>query len=416
MDFLTFVAKGLVRVERRPWRFVLIFIVLALAMVGRVLAEDDVEAASNIYEDTSCHLSDTWRQESRREALAMGNSSGLTILQPNLVSSTRQVLKVTPGLAFDSRNDNSSCWCGATVKNLSVPFISEGTRRPLPMVYQSGSFMTKMSSIVGMGPSPNGSHLLLSTDVSGEDLYSRVPFLSVLDGNRTSYAQPAAISGSLTLNPAKTQVYLSDMGRPTRVLTAPFVDVVSGVAGVSPWTTVASFSRGGQPNISTVHFNHQSFASDGSCLYFVDRAFNRVWAMGAASGEVTLVAGTGESGVINGDGGNATFRGLRDILVTPDGCNLFVSEIGGRIRWITLEAPCGQAKSVETIVRYPDGGLWGLALKDEGTQLKLYAGGNEGSIFELPLVKAAWHVCGGSSGQGGGSPPPLPSATTPDLH
>ncbi|GBG76342.1 hypothetical protein CBR_g22089 [Chara braunii] len=469
MNLVAFLAAGALRVGRLRWRCFLILTVIALTLLGGVLAAEDDEddAIASFLHASSGERYDSGRPESRRVALAMANSSGLTILQPNLVTSALQVLQLAPGLNLDTRNDgDSNLWCGAIIKNIvfrsSLPtdgvfyfllddacevngtvrlqvmavrkgdldplrqglqsFAEEelvsywwrnttlgGIRRVLPVVYQSGSVMTKMSSIKGMDLSPSGTHLMLSTDVLGEDTYSRVTFLSVPDGNRTSSSQPAAMSGTLTLNPAKTQVYLSDIGEPTRVLAAPVAAVENAVAGQSStWTTVASFPSGSQPNISTVFFNHQSFAPDGACLYFVDRAYHRIWSMQATSGEVTLVAGTGVAGVINGDGGIATFRGLRDILVTPDGCNLFVSEIGGRIRWITLQSPCGRASSVETIATYPDDGLWGLAFKDEGMHLKLYAGGNDGSLFEVALVKSALHVCGGSAGPGGGSPTQAP--------
>ncbi|GBG83666.1 hypothetical protein CBR_g37468 [Chara braunii] len=464
-----------------PWRrCFLIFTVLAL-LVGNGHA-----ARVSLFDAGSGFRLDTWtQQENRREALAMVN---LTNLQPNLVKDVRTVLKLAPALALDSRNDSNGLSCASLVKNLvfnssdpagtvfyyvvddvcqtsngvirhQVMSVRRGDLAPLeqglqesaqdelvsywwpnatlngttrvePIVYQSAISMTKMSRIQAMDLAPNGSRLMLSTDVAGMNLSTRVAFLSVLDRNWTSAPLPKDVGGgSLALNPAKTHLYLADVGKPAaRVLAAPLVAVenVSIVVGnndteeggQSTWNAVASFPNGTDPNISTIHFNHQSFASDGACLFFIDGEHNKLWVLQTGSKKVSWVAGTGEcgdgDGDGDGDGGNATFAGLRDIVVTPDGCNVFVSQIGGSVRWIKMESPCGGAKSVETIVssERQDGsgtgsraGVWALTLNKD----KLYVGGNEGSIFELALDKEALHVCGGGGSGGGGGSQPHPS-------
>ncbi|GBG92161.1 hypothetical protein CBR_g54513 [Chara braunii] len=215
---------------------------------------------------------------------------------------------------------------------------------------------------------------------------SSVVWLSTATGNRTSVEITADFVWSVAFNPKKTELFISDIDDPVRILSMGVTE--SGRLDASgTWKEVSNFSTG-DSNIASAVFDSSSFLPDESCLYFADGDYNQVWAIDprSASATATLVGGSGKSWSVDGDGPNA--------VATPDGCNVFVTGQGrGLLRWLKLDAPCSKATSVQDVARYSAGGLSGLALRQAGSELSLHIGASDGSVFELIINNSRLHSC-----------------------
>ncbi|GBG77261.1 hypothetical protein CBR_g23589 [Chara braunii] len=191
---------------------------------------------------------------------------------------------------------------------------------------------------------------------------SRVVWLSTATGERTSVEITADFVWSVAFNPKKTELFISDVANPVRILSMAVTD----------------------------------FLPDESCLYFADWFYDRVWGIDprSPSARATLVAGSGQSGSVDGDGPKSQFDFVATAVATPDGCNVFVTEhSSGFLRWLKLDAPCSSATSVQKVGRYSAAGLWGLALRQTGSELRLFVGADDGSVFELTINNSQLHSC-----------------------
>ncbi|GBG76354.1 hypothetical protein CBR_g22101 [Chara braunii] len=289
---------------------------------------------------------------------------------------------------------------GARPSSSSHTILSPGSNTSEPL----------MAMVYGMDLTASGQQLVLSESVNGPQK-SRITLLNTTGGQKLSMSTDADNLQGLALSPKKNRMYVADLKATkddvVRILCADVPDSSAPPPSLS-FDTVISFKSGVEPQIGDISFGAQSWDPEGRCLYFFDYGGRRLWSLvgaidgdGAAGGAtVTLVAGSGEEGGDDGKALNASFNGLKDIVVTPDGCNLFVSQIDGHLRWISMDFPCSGAERVRTIARYQgqnasyrDKGFWGLGLADGGQHLNLYVGSNDGQVFQLQVNKSSLHAC-----------------------
>ncbi|GBG83286.1 hypothetical protein CBR_g36901 [Chara braunii] len=302
-----------------------------------------------------------------------------------------------------------SYWWNASVPDspaASAPIVLRDPER-IPSI--------DMALTNGMDLSPSRSHLVVGARVPRSK--SGLALLSVADGSRLTFPSNADALGSLAFSPDKSRLYTVDLSAPTIRLESAAVPAAPDGLPLSAATSfhqVAIYTQNGNPNITDMTFGSQSFAPDGSCLYFLDSDYGRVWALDLSSTQKTpiLVAGTDEEGMQDGGPLMAKFEDPRELAVTSDGCNLFVSERNGFLRRIELEQPCGRARSVDTVVRYGPGGFRGLALRSDGTQLYVYVGSNDGHLFELEIKQDLLPVCGPLPSSSSSQPPHQPDPSS----
>ncbi len=108
-------------------------------------------------------------------------------------------------------------------------------------------------------------------------------------------------------------------------------------------------SQDGLAGNATFH-SPRGLATDGSNLYVSDSGNRRIRRVVMASGAVTTLAGSGEYGVSDGVGQQATFKSPYGIVVagaSPDGVNLFVADNGGHtVRKVNyIAGVCARANS-----------------------------------------------------------------------
>lgn len=108
-------------------------------------------------------------------------------------------------------------------------------------------------------------------------------------------------------------------------------------------------SQDGPAGTATFH-SPRGLATDGSNLYVSDSGNRRIRRVVMASGAVTTLAGSGEYGVTDGVGQQATFKSPYGIVVagaSPDGVNLFVADNGGHtVRKVNyIAGVCARANS-----------------------------------------------------------------------
>ncbi|GBG67384.1 hypothetical protein CBR_g521 [Chara braunii] len=254
---------------------------------------------------------------------------------------------------------------------------------------------------------------------------SRVTVVSTTMGNRSTVLTDSGQLMSLASNPARTKLYITDE-TPVSAVTPPKIRLLS--ANTTDDDTLIDNSTifkmddhftddAGVRSISSVHFLRQSSFADGSCVYFTDRKFPRVWSIIAPDvpkvnpthpSRLVPVAGSGRETTFDGSVPDVSFRQLRDVVTTAEGCHLFVTEDGppGNVRWIKLSTPCARADTVETIFRSDASGFWGLALHDDGVDLYLYVGTSDGDIIELQLNRSLLLSCANVPPPSS-SPPPV---------
>ncbi|GBG67025.1 hypothetical protein CBR_g78804 [Chara braunii] len=253
--------------------------------------------------------------------------------------------------------------------------------------------------------------LSVLSNPTGRGVYSHISALSTYNGSRTSIALPVSDVRSLTLNPNKTRAYVALAFPPISIMTAS-VEWTGIPMDGAEWTDVRRFTPDGGLDIINANFNSQSFSSDERCLYFLDSKNLRVWGIDplTSAGTATtpvLIAGSGSRGVLDGDGLTSSFNNLTNMAVTPDGCNIFVTDVFyGSLRWLQLDSPCSAARRVLTVERYP--GLRLIRFRQSGRDLYLYVGSSDGSVTELKLNASQLHSCAPAA-----PPPPPPPRSNP---
>ncbi|GBG67381.1 hypothetical protein CBR_g518 [Chara braunii] len=276
----------------------------------------------------------------------------------------------------------------------------KGPRKTSPIVWQSyNSSSVPMAAFSGMELSRLGTNLIFGSHRTSGTMTSQVTFVSLAYGSRSSAAIDAEWVDGFAFNQNKTKLYISDPVERPRLYSFPLGEGEIPLDNRPLYRTEQIFSGGvdGGPNVTSLKFGSQSLTSDGKCLYFVDHESNRVWGANLTSDPLnaTLIAGSGQAGKDDGVAMRSSFEGLRSVVVTPDGCNLFTTEVSppGTLRWLQLDEPCGKATTVATLAQTVNWGLWGLALHDDGTKLALYVGTNRGHLFQLELDKSKLHGC-----------------------
>ncbi|GBG87301.1 hypothetical protein CBR_g45360 [Chara braunii] len=160
-------------------------------------------------------------------------------------------------------------------------------------------------------------------------------------------------------------MFMIDNQKSPRLLSIP-VDDDGMPVDTSALTIVKTFLlSSGSDSPGQIYISRQCFVSDGSCLYFREETRGQIYAIDtrSASGLITHIAGgPGSDPVRDGPAFNASFSDLREMVVTPDWCNIFVTELEGYVRWIKLNATCQAGGMVETVARHNSARLWGLAL------------------------------------------------------
>ncbi|GBG62916.1 hypothetical protein CBR_g34288 [Chara braunii] len=261
----------------------------------------------------------------------------------------------------------------------------------------NGTSSQWMARFDGLLMAADGSHLLLPTMSTGGVSAAAITSLSSVDGSRLSVPVPAGVGtpSSYTLNPNQTLLYITVAGPPVWLISSSVGDVGLPIVDDNDTPMGKRPLQGAGQGVSSAKFTSQSVISDGSCLYFNDQGRQRVWGLDPLTFSTTLVAGSGLDGVVNGDGFNASFKMLKEVAATPDGCDVFVVENDdpGRVRWLMLDSPCTTAKKVETPLVYTKTGLESLALHYYGNRLKLYVGTTDGLLFQVEINKSRLHGC-----------------------
>lgn len=93
--------------------------------------------------------------------------------------------------------------------------------------------------------------------------------------------------------------------------------------------------------------NNGHLAYHDNILYATDRGGNRVYAVHIVSGEVKLVAGTGDRGLDDGPGAEASFSLPNGIVISPDGSRLYINQV------LDLEGSNNFPVVVRTIILNP---------------------------------------------------------------
>ncbi|GBG76369.1 hypothetical protein CBR_g22116 [Chara braunii] len=282
----------------------------------------------------------------------------------------------------------------------------------------NGKFSPVMADVVAMDLLPGSptKHLVLGENTWPPQLSrSKLALLSTVDGSRSSSLTNVGLAFSFAVNPNKTKIFAADASPPNyRLLSASVAAPPSPpLANETLFEQLAVFQKGafGSANISQIWFGPQSFDPNGSCLYLADREYNKIWAIEPLPNKAPVhVAGrvsTSTQAVNDGDFTTASFLAPREIVVTPDGYNLFVTSVEGFLIWITLESPCGRAQFVQTLAFDLERPFSGLVMHSaNSTHLRLYLGTTAGTIFELEINQAFLYT-------GPPAPPSVPPSSAP---
>ncbi|GBG76351.1 hypothetical protein CBR_g22098 [Chara braunii] len=263
-------------------------------------------------------------------------------------------------------------------------------------VFKQDSGMEAMAYVNGMDLWYQGTTLVLgvqklASNATLADERAMVTLLSAVNGSRRSLPLPGLVTAGMGLDPTKTNAYLVDLLDPPRVMSAEAASLLRTSASTADddlFKPEATFPRVTGLNLSRLMVRPQGFTSDGSCLYIGDQREGNVWTVDLLARNITLAADPNLIGLEERNRGN-----LREIAVTRDGCNAFVADIGGQLRWMQLKAQCGEAQRVHIVARYRERGFWGLAIHEDDNQLRLYVGTNDGRLFELEINRSALHTC-----------------------
>ncbi|GBG69109.1 hypothetical protein CBR_g3807 [Chara braunii] len=264
-----------------------------------------------------------------------------------------------------------------------------------------------------MDLSPSGSHLVLAPNSRSPALKSQLVFLDVATGRRQGSDSDWDVLNSVGFNPNKTYLFVSEISTPPRILSAAMGAGIEGMPmnALPTLETVREVPKSVRPDITSVEFGGQSFDPKDRCLYIANHDNETVWSLNLSNpkAKLTHVAGSGEIGETDGDASNCSFDGLCVAVATPDGCNLFVLQRSGLLRWIKLEAPCGKAVNVSTVATYTGPKWRALALHYVGGNASLLLGTRDGKVFRMEINSSALHACTADKAE---PPPFFPSSPT----
>lgn len=249
-------------------------------------------------------------------------------------------------------------------------------------VFKYGTGMSYMAEGTGMEMTPAGTHLLLTALSAGPSDPSWVVALSIADGSRSSIPIQAELAFGLTFDPAKTKLYVSDIYDPSEIFVSPVAP--AGVPTSLMMTPAVQFGPVAGLNISSPVVGPYSFSGDGSCLYFVDQDYERLWTFAPLTAEVTLIAVGGEDMAVPLGSSPITVPiqgGPSDLVVTSDGLNVFFTTFWGELFHLTMSAPCGTPMKVVELTEHPIASMRGLALNE--AESKLLVGTSDGDILEF---------------------------------
>ncbi|GBG75968.1 hypothetical protein CBR_g21210 [Chara braunii] len=298
------------------------------------------------------------------------------------------------------------------------PYVEgSGSAEKTPFIQYAGANDTLlMAAVYAMVLTRTEESLIVLSNpsVNPEFTYSTISTLSTTNGNRSSKSLTVSTAVSLTFNPNKTKLYITQGVGPSRILSTPVQESGMPIDGAQ-WQEVKTFSPGDDQDIKSIAFSSQSFVSDERCLYFLDIENVRVWGIDPLASNTTnpvLVAGSGLRGLVDKDGLNSSFNNLTDIAATPDGCNVFVIDYYyGVLRWLQLDSPCSLARRVTTVASYSE--LQTLRLRQSGDDYCLYVGANDGSVTELKINVSHLHSCAPQPPSSGGDSPSSSNANGP---
>ncbi|GBG93206.1 hypothetical protein CBR_g60506 [Chara braunii] len=267
-----------------------------------------------------------------------------------------------------------SHWWPALIPNGPPPLSA------VVFVPQTG--MPYMALGWGTEISKNGTHLLLSAASYGPSDPSWVVALNIANGSRSSIPITVALANGLTFNPTKTKMYVCDMQDPAKILEGAVID--PDVPTRLVMTTVVEFGPLSGYNVSSPAVGPYSFSGDGSCLYFFDEDYRRLWTFQTVSRVATLIAvGSNDTAVpLTSSALRVPVEGgLTALAVSSNGVNVFFTTSWGELFLITMSEPCGTPLMVEELAEHPTESFSGLAIHEADG--KLLVGTGNGLVLEF---------------------------------
>lgn len=254
----------------------------------------------------------------------------------------------------------------------------------------------------------------------------------LMDNYREETGTSARFSdvSSMVLSPDETTLYLADRNN-ERIRT---LSVTTGTTGyltgagytnlISPKSSsgaidpdLANGYQEGGPCADTFTLNVKGCAyfnrptslamtSDGSTLYVADASNHRVRSVNVATGETSLIAGSGKKKLQDGVGAAASFNGPSSIALSPDETTLYVADkYNHAVRAITLasgrvstlaggRSGYREGKFSKALFSIPET----ITVGDDGSLYVAEAGGHR--IRKLDLAKKKTSLVSGSGSRG----------------
>ncbi|GBG77403.1 hypothetical protein CBR_g23851 [Chara braunii] len=178
--------------------------------------------------------------------------------------------------------------------------------------------------------------------------------------------------------------------------------VISGPADLQKGDFVDSQNKS-EVRFCAPHIGPQAVSQDGGLMYVADYWNNAVRQVDLLRGATDTISASGpkNTGLIP-EGG---FQNPNGVVLTADGCNLFVSDRNsGRIHWLKFDKPGGNVTELKTVA---------VLLKPNGSpelitspclskdEQYLFFGSGDGQILKLQLNITAVHGCAMAPPPGG---------------
>ncbi|GBG67061.1 hypothetical protein CBR_g78842 [Chara braunii] len=213
-------------------------------------------------------------------------------------------------------------------------------------------------------------HLVLPLSNKG------LAFVNTADGSRTTHGISYFLGYTGAFNPNRTIFYVGDYS----CLHSSVMD------GDSPGSFVDNFRRKAcYTDFHSVVFKHRNFLEDGSYLYALDIPKTTLLGFDLIRGELAQVTAIPQ------------MLGLRDSVLTQDGCSLFVVAYAGKIIMrVAFDKPRGKVVTVENVTTYASEyhRMETVALDNDDSHL--YVSTSDGQLFQFPINKSALGERGGA--------------------